>query len=154
MSVIPVAVYTVAAISLPDLRELGQKRASVALVDYCVSASLAKSTRAAVIAFGGTSSGVAIVYSGSSGSIFKFWRNAFTNVGCGCAATCSGFSGTNFAQFDVQYESLFEGHLLAKLDLRYILFLQFLKWPPNCKHCLGNGQKNHFKQLMSITQQM
>ncbi|KAA6360426.1 MAG: hypothetical protein EZS28_044049, partial [Streblomastix strix] len=38
MSVFLVAVCTVAAISFPDLRELGQKRASVALMDYCVSA--------------------------------------------------------------------------------------------------------------------
>ncbi|KAA6373612.1 MAG: hypothetical protein EZS28_030861, partial [Streblomastix strix] len=38
-SVFPIAICTVAAISFPDLRELGQKRASVALVDYCVSAA-------------------------------------------------------------------------------------------------------------------
>ncbi|KAA6381342.1 MAG: hypothetical protein EZS28_023134 [Streblomastix strix] len=152
MSVFPVTVCTVVAISFPDLRELDQKRASVALVDYCVSAiscaspslwlllrvfkllSLAlltvlppKSTRAAVIAFDGTSSGVAIVWSGSSGSISKFWRNAFTNVGCGCAATCSGFCGTKFAQFGVQYESLLDGRLPVKLDLRYILSFAVFK---------------------------
>ncbi|KAA6366363.1 MAG: hypothetical protein EZS28_038111 [Streblomastix strix] len=105
-------IYNIAAISFLDLRGLDQKRAQVALVDYCVSAvhcaspnfsaqksicdvscpeSPAKSVCAAVIAFGGTSSGVAIVCSGSSGSISKFWWNAFTNVGCGCATTCSGF---------------------------------------------------------------
>ncbi|KAA6384702.1 MAG: hypothetical protein EZS28_019771, partial [Streblomastix strix] len=81
----------------------------------------AKSTRAAVIAFGGTSSGVAIVQSGSSGSISKFWRNAFTNVGCGCAATCSRFCGTKFAKFGVQYESLLVGRLLVKFVRRVIL---------------------------------
>ncbi|KAA6371211.1 MAG: hypothetical protein EZS28_033262, partial [Streblomastix strix] len=37
MSMFPVAFRTVAAISFPNLREFGQKRASVALVDYCVS---------------------------------------------------------------------------------------------------------------------
>ncbi|KAA6390541.1 MAG: hypothetical protein EZS28_013933 [Streblomastix strix] len=68
--------------------------------------SPAKSTRPAVIAFGSTSSGAAIVQSWSSGSISKFQRNAFTYVGCGCVAICSGFCGTKFAQFGVQYESL------------------------------------------------
>ncbi|KAA6354805.1 MAG: hypothetical protein EZS28_049668, partial [Streblomastix strix] len=36
-------------------------------------------------------------------------------------ATCSGFYGTKFAQFGVQYESLPVGRLLAKLPRRVIL---------------------------------
>ncbi|KAA6389203.1 MAG: hypothetical protein EZS28_015271 [Streblomastix strix] len=43
MSVFPVAVRIVAVISFSDLRGLGQMRASLALVDYCVSAALCAS---------------------------------------------------------------------------------------------------------------
>ncbi|KAA6376515.1 MAG: hypothetical protein EZS28_027959 [Streblomastix strix] len=50
-----------------------------------------------------------------------FWRNAFTNVGCGCAATSSRFCGTKLAQFGVWYESLPVGRLLVQLVLRVIL---------------------------------
>ncbi|KAA6370809.1 MAG: hypothetical protein EZS28_033665 [Streblomastix strix] len=101
MLVFPAAVRTIAAISFPDLLGLDRKRTSVALVDYCVLAvsytspsswlylrvvqllrlALLTSARAAVIAFGGTSSGVAIVQSGSIVSISMFWWNVFTNVG-------------------------------------------------------------------------
>ncbi|KAA6398069.1 MAG: hypothetical protein EZS28_006397, partial [Streblomastix strix] len=57
----------------------------------------------------------------------KFWRNAITNVDCGCAATGSGFYGTKFAQFGVQYESLLVGRLLVQLVLRYILSFAVFK---------------------------
>ncbi|KAA6353200.1 MAG: hypothetical protein EZS28_051273, partial [Streblomastix strix] len=77
--------------------------AQKSICDVSCPDSPAKSARAAIIAFGGTSSGVAIVQSGSIGSIFKFQRNAFTNVGCGCTAACSGFCGTKLAQFGVYH---------------------------------------------------
>ncbi|KAA6375686.1 MAG: hypothetical protein EZS28_028787, partial [Streblomastix strix] len=46
---------------------------------------------------------------------------------CGCAATCSGFYGTKFAQFGVWYESLPVGRLLAKLPRRVILSFAVFK---------------------------
>ncbi|KAA6354486.1 MAG: hypothetical protein EZS28_049986, partial [Streblomastix strix] len=54
--------------------------AQKSICDVSCPDSPAKSTRAAVITFGGTSSGVAIVQSGSSGYISMFWRNAFTII--------------------------------------------------------------------------
>ncbi|KAA6395791.1 MAG: hypothetical protein EZS28_008686 [Streblomastix strix] len=51
--------------------------------------------------FGGTSSGEIIVNSGSSRSISKIRRNAFTNVGYGCAVTSSAFCGIKLAQYSV-----------------------------------------------------
>ncbi|KAA6356151.1 MAG: hypothetical protein EZS28_048322, partial [Streblomastix strix] len=97
------------------------------ICDVSCPDSPAKSTRAAVIAFGSTSSGVVIVQSGSSESISTFWRNVFTKVGCGCAATCSGFCGYKFAWFGVQYESLFVSRFLVKLVQRVILSFAVLK---------------------------
>ncbi|KAA6387267.1 MAG: hypothetical protein EZS28_017208 [Streblomastix strix] len=79
--------------------------AQKSICDASCPDSPAKSTRVAVIEFGGTSSGAAIVQIGTSGSISKFRRNAFTNVGCGCSATYSGFCGTKFAQFGVQFQN-------------------------------------------------
>ncbi|KAA6356947.1 MAG: hypothetical protein EZS28_047526, partial [Streblomastix strix] len=56
-----------------------------------------------------------------------FWRNAFTSDGCGCAVAYSGFCDIKFAQFGVQYESLFGGRLLVKLVLRVILSFAVFK---------------------------
>ncbi|KAA6401882.1 MAG: hypothetical protein EZS28_002600 [Streblomastix strix] len=167
MSVFPVAVCTVATISFPDLRELGQKRASVALVGYYASAffreksicdvscpeSPAKSTCVAVIEFGGTSSGVAIVQSGSSGSISKFWLNAFTNVGYGCAATCSRFCGIKFAQFGVQYESLLDGRLLVKLVQRVILSFAVFKMDTPLQTLVGEWPEESL-QIVDVNNQI
>ncbi|KAA6379467.1 MAG: hypothetical protein EZS28_025007 [Streblomastix strix] len=74
-----------------------------------------------------TFSGRAIVQSGSSGSIPKFWRNVFTNVGYDCAAICSELCSANLLQLGVQYESLFDGRLLVQLVLRVILSFAVFK---------------------------
>ncbi|KAA6384087.1 MAG: hypothetical protein EZS28_020385, partial [Streblomastix strix] len=58
---------------------------------------------------------VAIIQSGSSGSISIFWRNAFTNVGYDWIAAYCGFCGNYQVQFGVQYESLLGRRLLMKL---------------------------------------
>ncbi|KAA6357196.1 MAG: hypothetical protein EZS28_047277, partial [Streblomastix strix] len=55
------------------------------------------------------------------GSISMFWRNAFTNVGCSCAAAGSGFCITKLAQFGAWYESLQGGRLPLLLDLWFII---------------------------------
>ncbi|KAA6372889.1 MAG: hypothetical protein EZS28_031584 [Streblomastix strix] len=189
---IPVAVGTIAAISFPDQRELGQKRAQVTLVGYCVSAVFRSSPslwlllrvvqllpialltvsprknrfasfpvqrvqqRAPVLLLSRSAVPLLVSLLFSQGPVDLSPSSGETRSQTSAAAArrlAAGFAVLNSRNSESSMNPCSMDVCWQNWTCATSFLLQFLKWPRQCKHCLGNGQKNHFKQLMAITQQ-
>ncbi|KAA6363559.1 MAG: hypothetical protein EZS28_040915 [Streblomastix strix] len=192
MSVFPVAVCTVVVISFPDLREPGQKRASVAPVDYCVSeafnalpspwlllcvAQLLPLALLTVLPRKNRFAMLLVQIAQPRAPVLLLSRSAVPLLGLRLFSQgpvdLSPSSGRTRSQTSVLaarrpaagFAVLISRNSVSSMNPcssvvcqrncpgASSFLLQFLKWPPHCKHYLGNGQKSHFKQLMAVTQQ-